>query len=187
LVENYGFGYFEETDYSKRAHEAGFEIALAKAAYVYHEEGASFRHVPGRDALFRRNEELFTKRWGRRLRIGYFVNKTEEAGPVSDIAALVARNGHQVIIFSKKGLELAGLPDHFDVRRISVSPVFFSLSAVFKILERKRKKHLDIILTDNRILAALLNIMKPVIDADIIENPDTEKVRERICRLKTCR
>lgn len=172
--ESYGRGYFEETDYSYRAKAAGFGIARAKGAYVYHKESLTFNKLTDKEDLFRRNEKIFQEKWGKRLNIGYILDRADSKEKISDIAVSIARNGHQISIFLKRGLEWPVVIDHFDIRRIDVSPVFFGMSALLKILKRKKKKKLDILLTDSLALGSFLQKMKPMHGSDVLVNTGKE-------------
>jgi GT2 family glycosyltransferase len=174
--EAYGLGYFEETDYSCRAQEAGFRIARVKGAYVHHEEALSFKKLPRAKELFERNEKVFHEKWGRRLRVGYILGRIDSKERIGDMAVSVARAGHQISIFLKKGLEWPVPIDHFDIRRVDVNPAFFGLGAFLKILKRKKKKKLDIILTDNPALGDFLNKAGSMHGADVILYPCKEKL-----------
>ncbi len=181
--EVFEYGYFDETDYCKRAQALGFASARAKAAYVYHEEGASFARVNERENLFKKNEAVFFARWGRPVRVAYFVDKPGFDDRVDDIVTHVARKGHQVLVFLKKGSRWPVRLDHYDIRRFDLNPVFFGIAALFSIVKRKRKKKVDLLLTDNRLLGALLKATKALHGSCVVVNPvkDTvlELVRER--------
>ena len=41
LNDKYGYAYFEDTDYSRRAQANGYKCVMAKVCYVYHAEGKS--------------------------------------------------------------------------------------------------------------------------------------------------
>ncbi len=61
--------FFEDTDYSCRAAAAGYHSVMVKDAYVYHHEHRSFFRIRRQPEVYRRNEAIFNKRWGRSLRI----------------------------------------------------------------------------------------------------------------------
>ncbi len=169
--EIYSPGYFEETDYSKRAHENGFMIARAKGAYVYHSEGASFKNLNERQALFQRNERIFFRRWGRPIRVAYLVDEKTPVEKVEGIAAAAARRGDQILIFLKKGLDWPIAIDHFEIRRVDIGRLFFNFIALCKILKRKEKKKIDVILTDDKAFGNFLASIKNMHKADVVVNP----------------
>ena len=61
--ENFGDGYCEENDYSYRATRAGFELAVADNAYVYHRKSRSYGSDV-RNRIARRNYERFNAKHG---------------------------------------------------------------------------------------------------------------------------
>lgn len=62
--ERFATGYCEENDYSQRAREASFELAVADDVYVYHAKSRSFG-ADGRADLARRNYQIFLEKHGR--------------------------------------------------------------------------------------------------------------------------
>jgi GT2 family glycosyltransferase len=62
--ERFAAGYCEENDYSQRAREAGFELAVVDDAYVHHAKSASYG-AEGRAQLARANYEAFLDKHGR--------------------------------------------------------------------------------------------------------------------------
>jgi glycosyltransferase involved in cell wall biosynthesis len=62
--ERFAAGYCEENDYSQRAREAGFELAVVEDAYVHHAKSASYGSE-GRAQLARANYEAFLDKHGR--------------------------------------------------------------------------------------------------------------------------
>jgi GT2 family glycosyltransferase/glycosyltransferase involved in cell wall biosynthesis len=66
LDEQFGVGYFEDTDYCCRVTRAGYELRCARDAFVHHWQGASFRLL-GRDShanIYKQNQRLFESKWG---------------------------------------------------------------------------------------------------------------------------
>jgi len=172
LDEAYGIGYFEETDYCKRAQGAGFKMARAKASYVYHKESATFKTVESKGELFAKNEKIFLKRWGRPLRVGYLVGTRAPDGKVEDAAMAIARSGHQVFIFLKNGLEWPVKSDHFEIRRLDASRNFFVISSICKVLKRRRKKRIDVLVTESAPLGSFLRMIKFLHGSDVMVSPD---------------
>jgi len=176
LDEIYHIGYFDDTDYCKRAQKARFRTARAKAAYVYHKENMSFKALSNNKDLFRANEKIFFERWGRPLRLAYFVDRIESARRIDDIATDVARSGHQITIFIKKGMPWPVRLDHFDIRKASLSPPFFGIVSIYKILKRKKKKQLHVLMTDNKTFGYFLKTIRNIHGSDVIINASKEKV-----------
>ncbi|MBU1808045.1 MAG: glycosyltransferase family 2 protein [Candidatus Omnitrophica bacterium] len=174
LDEIYHVGYFDDTDYCKRAQKLGYKTARAKAAYVYHKENVSFKALENNQDLFSDNEKIFFKRWGRHVRVGYFIDTQKFDNKVDQIATSVARNGHQIIVFMKKGLNWPVVIDHFDIRRVDLRPALFGIASIYKIFKRKKKKKLEVLLTDNEFFGKLLKMTRPLHGADVVINPDSE-------------
>jgi GT2 family glycosyltransferase/glycosyltransferase involved in cell wall biosynthesis len=61
--ESFPDGYCEENDYSQRARDAGFELAVVDDAYVYHAKSRSFG-TAGREELAKRNYQIFRSKHG---------------------------------------------------------------------------------------------------------------------------
>lgn len=176
LDEVYHIGYFDDTDYCKRSQGMGYRTARAKASYVYHKENVSFKAHDNNTELFRSNEKIFFERWGRHVRIGYFLDRIGSKSDVDDIAISVARQGHQILFFIKNGLEWPVSIDHFDIRRFPVNPLLFNLVSVYKILKRKKKKPVEVLLTDNASFGSLLAALKGLHGADVMIRPRKEEV-----------
>lgn len=69
LDEAYRGVCYEDTDFAARAAEAGFISVMAEGAYVFHSEQASRGNLKGKEDIYKRNREIFEKRWGRLLRV----------------------------------------------------------------------------------------------------------------------
>lgn len=66
LDEQFSPGHFEDDDYCYRARLAGYHIAIAKDAFVYHHGSASFirQDREAVERLLERNRQLFISKWG---------------------------------------------------------------------------------------------------------------------------
>lgn len=182
LDEIYDVGYYDEADYCERARLFGFKAVRAKAAYVYHRERASFDALGYGSDLFRKNEKIFLERWGRPLKVGYFLDRIDSPVRIDDIAVSLARSGHQVLIFLRKGLGWPITIDHFDIRRHDIDGIFFSAVSIYKILKRRRKKKLDIILTDNKFFGRFLKMTGFLHRSSVYINPDKASLSEALRR-----
>lgn len=176
--EDFGMGYFEETDYSYRAQRAGFKIFRVKSSYVYHREGGSFKDFPEKRLLFEANEKRFFKKWGRPVCMAYFVNSLKSKDRISEIAESAARSGHKVILFLKCGLKSPIEIDHFDIRIHNVNSLFFWPVSLYKVLKRKKKKKIDILMTNDIFGGRFLNMFKRVSGARLVISPDKKNVEE---------
>jgi GT2 family glycosyltransferase/glycosyltransferase involved in cell wall biosynthesis len=66
MDEQFGVGYFEDTDYCFRVGRKGYELRCARDAFVHHWQGASFRLL-GDDKhahIYQQNQHLFESKWG---------------------------------------------------------------------------------------------------------------------------
>ncbi|MCM8790562.1 MAG: glycosyltransferase family 2 protein [Candidatus Omnitrophica bacterium] len=181
--EDYNIGYFEETDFSKRAQEAGFTIVRAKASYVYHKEGISFKELDRRESLFKANESIYFRKWGRRVRAAYLAEDLSFGAKVDKIAAAVARDGHQMLILTKKGVEWPITIDHFDVRKQEVACAPFALGSFLQLLKRRRKKAIEVVLTDNPLIGNFLKALSFLHGAKVAINPEKDSVLNMLRRL----
>lgn len=174
--ECFNFGYFEETDFCKRAQECGFVLGRAKASYVYHEEGASFKDLKDSRTIFMKNEAVYFKKWGRLVRTAYIVDTISSRDKISDIAISVARQGHQILLFIKKGLDWPVSIDHFDIRRFTINPAAFGIVSLYKLIKRRKKKPVQVVLTDNAAFGGLLTVLKGLHGADVMIHPRKEEL-----------
>lgn len=141
LDESYGYAYFEDTDFSRRAQAAGYKCAMAKGCYVYHAEGKSGKFLKDKDKAFRKSAEIFRGKWGMPLRVVYVVTRRDK-GLFERIARgvedeLKARN--RVWVFQEEGVNLGGLTEHLDLMREIFPRLFFNLSVFWNIIKKKKR------------------------------------------------
>ncbi|MFA6142761.1 MAG: glycosyltransferase family 2 protein [Candidatus Omnitrophota bacterium] len=177
LDEAYSTGYFEETDYSRRARNAGYAMAMAKSSYVYHKGSVSFKKIEGSDALFEKNEKIFYGRWGRPVKIGLFLDSMNPGRNIDHMARDMVSQGHQIWIFLKKGLPWPITLDHYEIRRMDLSPYFFNLVSVYKIFKRRKKKKIDVILTENEVLGRILKMTACFHGSTVLVRTSAEALR----------
>lgn len=180
LDEIYHLGYFDDTDYCKRAQGSGYRTVRAKGAYVYHMENTSFKELAHNKALFEANESIFFKKWGRPLRVAYLISGHTPGSKVDDIAINVARSGHQITIFMKRPARWPVTIDHFDIRRMDISALFFYPISLYKILKRIKKKRFHLLLTDIRLFGLFLRLTKRLHGSEIIVTPRAQGVLEKL-------
>ena len=160
LDEVFGVGGFDDTDFSKRAHLAGYKSVCAKGAYVYHDWHTSFKKAGNREEIVRKNEEIFFDKWGRYLRIGYpiiygnnfYVDINTSLGLAREwnwVHTWLNASGRQ-----RKALRELRLPEHQGLRLFHMSGVkaIFYLEVLFRLIERrlKRKKAFDVVLISDK-------------------------------------
>ncbi|MDP3787227.1 MAG: glycosyltransferase family 2 protein [Candidatus Omnitrophota bacterium] len=141
LDETYGYAYFEDTDFSRRAQESGYKCAMAKGCYVYHAEGKSGKFLKDKDETFRKSAEIFRRKWGRPLRVAYIVAHKEMAlsGDIARSAEAELKAHNRVWIFQEEGVEIRGLPEHLDLMREILPRIFFNFMAFWNIIKKKKR------------------------------------------------
>ena len=165
LDEVYGMGGFDDTDFSRRAHLAGYKCVCARDAYVYHDWHTSFKKAGNREALVHKNEKIFTDKWGKFLRIGYPISYRSREDFVVDINTSfgLAREWNWVHAWlnGKRPIEL---PEHQSLRIFNMSglKLFFYAGVLFRLIERrlKGKKLFDVVLVSDRKLFGFLTFFK---------------------------
>lgn len=70
LDEAFGVGGYDDTDYSMRAHMAGYRSVSIRDSYVYHRLHSSFNKAGNREEWVRRNQKIYYDKWGKHLRVG---------------------------------------------------------------------------------------------------------------------
>lgn len=162
--EDYGPGYFEDTEYSVRAIRRGYKIAIAQGAYVAHLEHSSFKKTGIFDELFARNQKLFYDEFGRSKRLLYIL--TEGNVPCLDKDAYRnAQERNWIWVFMRKGANI-NLPAHAYIKLFYLDRPFFAANCVFRIL--KRKKKFDTIYSDSLPFAGTLRALKNLHGAEVV-------------------
>jgi len=65
LDENFGLGFFEDTDFCYRTHMAGMKMMITEDVFIYHQGSATFSKLPEKTKqLMKQNRELFRKKHG---------------------------------------------------------------------------------------------------------------------------
>jgi len=136
--EIYGMGNFEDTDFSRKAVNAGYRCVRSCGSYVYHRESSSFSIVRTFNEDFNRNKEIFEFRWGKPKRIAYILDDYDPniLKRVEADALKLARSGNWVSFFNKDGLQL---PVHSNITNVAMDARNFYLHAAFRILKKKKK------------------------------------------------
>ncbi len=167
--EIYEIGFWEDTDYCKKAKKVGYICASAKAAYVYHYSHKSFNIFRKNkvNELFEKNKNIFYSKWGRILRIACVIFEKDINNKLTNKISKFVREGHMVYLFFKSS---AKIKDHFEqiyIRKFKYPDIFFSWCVAIKILHRRKKKF-DNILTDNSKFARKMQSLAPNLKIGII-------------------
>ncbi len=166
LDEDFSPGYFDDTEYSWRANKHGYKSVVAKGAYVYHVEHGSFKDK-NLEEIFKRNRELFYKKVGRTKRFLYVITKYNKRllTKLEKEYYAFANDLNWVTVFFKAYIGCLGAADHARIKRVSMSPFFFRLRVLFKVIVKK-KKYTDIYV-DDILLCRILKILAKFHKADL--------------------
>jgi len=168
--EAYSPGYFDDTDYSRRAVNGGYRIVCAKGAYVYHRGSGSFKKKSKmREELFERNREKFEATYGKPNRILYVIDRDDEKllRKIKENVQTDAAQANWVWLIRKSSMEDLGLISHSHIRQFQYSSFFFNAKAFFRVLTR-RKKRFDKVYVSSSVLKDALEIVKPIHKANVI-------------------
>jgi GT2 family glycosyltransferase len=174
LDEAFGIAYFEDSDFSMRAKEAGYRCVKACGAYIFHHEHKSLDLVGWKEELFQKNKALYQRRWGKPLRIflplkqAVLRDKSAAQTVLSDMVRL-ARNECYIYGFVSSGMPLTkheifrehGFNETANIAITAAPPFFFGPYALYRIL-RKRKKPYDLVLCYESSLAKFIGRFYPI-------------------------
>jgi len=182
LDEAFGIGGFDDTDYSMRAHKAGYRSVCVYSSYVYHKQHVSFRAMGDRKKLVSPGEKAYFAKWPRHLRIGLSFS-LDEGTSDRDIENLLkgllylAREWCWVNLWifgdpsaSKARVEAAakktGMPLHQNLKFNYLPGRFGVAQSVIRLVERsfgtKRRKQYDAVLVDNEKALSILGAFYPL-------------------------
>lgn len=167
MDERFGLGGFDDTDYSMRAHLAGYRSYCVYSSYVFHKEHQSFDAMGDRKALQEAAEKEYFKKWPRHLRAAemFSLDKNTADREIDNLlsgALTLAREWCWVNlwIFSDKGARhriekrkaAIKFPLHQNVKFNYLRRSLKHLEIFFRLLERsfgaKRRKKYDLVLYD---------------------------------------
>jgi len=178
LDENFGVGGFDDTDYSMRAHKAGYRSVCVYSSYVYHREHESFRKLGDRKKIQSASEGAYFKKWPRHKRIALVFSMSKHTGDKEienclNTALYLAREWCWVnlLVFGKKDarerMALAkkkiDFPLHQNIKLNYLNRRFRMPEIAVRILERsfgsKRRKKYDVIIYNEVRLGFILKIL----------------------------
>ncbi len=181
LEESYGFGYFDDKDYSSRALRSGFRCVMAGRSRVTHIKDNSFKQKFAervRGVLFEHNKRLYWKRWGRPMRILFVLKRTDTI--MSDLYP-VLRSQHKVNIITSLRCPTY---NHSEIQCLGVPDLLVIPSALVHLLHNstvKKEKRYDVVICDDDAVYAALkrvNGFKPhltVTKEDALNNIEAAK------------
>jgi len=162
LSEEFEPMFFEDSDYSRRVHQAGYRVGQAQRSYVWHHEHASISQLGGQaEIFFKKSKEIFLNKWGKTLRVAWVVNGNEELLQELPKGVALGREANFVWFFvkklTKKRTDLfkeINLPQFADVKFIRCD---YNCVILYKILTKKKKY--DLIITSNKMLKRILKFL----------------------------
>ena len=152
LDEAYGFGYYDDDDYSMRAIRAGFRCVMAPGVYVEHLRDSTFSSIfdeKARMDLHEKNKELFFSKWGRRLKLAFFITGRPDEEELSRLLMSLARRQHVIHVWTRPGAPISC--EHINIRQKAFSPNLFNVAffGTFLLNRLKREgKRYDLIFSD---------------------------------------
>ena len=167
--EIFGVGYFEEKDFAWRAREAGYLSVRSKASFVEHKDRLSFDKLEERDEIFKRNEQIFNKRWRSSKNIAFVTKEENDLRAKQDIIYEFLKKGHRVFIFFDKRNSNPGLKDHINLKYFPIAKTFFDYIVLFKLWERRRKKKIERIITEDESAQRFFSRFKFIHKAEVVK------------------
>jgi len=178
LDEKFGMGGFDDTDYSMRAHLAGYRSVCVYSSYVYHREHASFDKMGDRKKIQAGAEREYFRKWPRHMRVAviFSVSKSTTARDVTNVlnsCLFLARKWCWVnlMVFGKKSArdKIAaaqremGFPLHQNIKVNFLKSAVKALEISARILERsfgrKKRKKYDALMCGEREKVSLLRVL----------------------------
>ncbi len=180
LDESYGMGNFDDDDLSRRVRQAGYRCVRACAAYVHHEEKASFRHLPGWEKAFEQNRRRFQERWGRPLRILWEIpaSRANGASGTRQAALDLVNEGHWISFIVPGGSLSGDILSFAQVHQLPVPAAGWRVRATFRLLA-KRKKPFDVVISYDRPWSRWVRRLRPLHRAVVLDSPTQQEILER--------
>jgi len=143
LGEQFGMGYFEDTDYCLRARHAGYTCVRAKAAFVHHKENRSFKDTwrtqRDQDAQFDRSAQVFYATWGKPERRAYVVVADGTVGRLREDMLQQANRDGVVVMFAPRQLPSLTVPEHTNITYKPIAGRGFALRVLWTMVKKKKK------------------------------------------------
>ena len=138
LSEDFYPAFFEDSDYSLRAVRAGYRIGMAKGSYVWHKEHASFDRTDKKqtEKLFKRNRDIFVRKWGEMLRIALIADNHRELKENIHKVMETARSGKYVHVYCRNLMKDMVIAEHSGVKFVNFNNYF---DLFFKVMIKKKR------------------------------------------------
>ncbi len=178
LDEAFGMGGFDDTDYSMRAHLAGYRSVCVHSSYVYHREHASFDKMGDRKKIQSGAEKEYFSKWPRHLRIAviFSLSKTTTGAEITNVLNLclfLARKWCWVnlMVFGNKHTPARigaaerkmGFPLHqnikFNFLKSGIKTLEISARILERSLGRKKRKKYDAVMCGEKKILPLLGVL----------------------------
>ncbi|MFH1790581.1 MAG: glycosyltransferase family 2 protein [Candidatus Omnitrophota bacterium] len=188
LDERFGIGGFDDTDYSMRAHKAGYRSVCVHSAYVYHREHKSFDALGERKSLQAAGEREYFRKWPRHLR-AVIISEITDKTPDTHIANLLGTALYMarewcwinLWIFGRPDSvknridtvrERIGMPEHQNIKYGFRDRRLLYAESVLRLAERsfgsKRRKKYDIMISDRARLIPVLRVLAKAQGAGVV-------------------
>lgn len=165
--EVYGVGLFDDTDYSRRVEKLGYVCVRAKGSYIYHRVSKSFVRKRNFQVMFRKNEQIFNKRWGKPKRLLYIISKDHKKLHewIKKESLKKARFGNWIWFFLKQDAPFT-IKEHSNIRIFNLPAVLFGQNCMLRVM--KRRKKFDSIYVDEEGILENLESKKKYHNADVM-------------------
>ncbi len=180
LDEAYEGVCYEDTDYSNQAQERGYFPVMAEGAYVYHVEQASRRSLKGKKEIYRKNREIYEKKWGKLLRVLFVPGPVDGKHGFYELYEMskgLARQRAFVDMWTtddmRGDIDLAssGVMRHADVGIKFFRKEALSYNILWKVLTKKKKY--DAVIINEGSLSSILKALNPLHKAHIFPREKT--------------
>ena len=186
---------YEDTDYSVRAHKAGYIPVMAEGAYVFHREQASRRGLQGKEKIYSRNKKIFEDRWGKLIRVLY-VDKSRDIYDQSEVKRDyevlkgLARQRVAVHVWiidrynarkGGKGLDNVEADKHADISVKLCSSRLVGIQLLWAVLTKKKKY--DAVFLRAGFAAWILGVLGKLRSLKIFILEKENKIRDRNSKL----
>jgi GT2 family glycosyltransferase len=159
--------FFEDSDYSLRAHQAGYLVGVARGSYVLHKEHVSISQLgPEKEEIFKRSRKTYLKKWGKALRIAWILDSYEKVKSNLLEAIRLAREGNYIWFFTREELireDIFKASHFFEHSGIQFIKFKNFVDLAWKIF--KKKKKYDLIITDSNFLQKVFRKLNYNVDS----------------------